>query len=147
MSEQEQYKQLAREFLSAITNKDKAALDRIFSEDVEYILPGCCFLSGSYDKPTILMAMDGLYAMLEDSITFDILSMTCEDGRVSCMAQGKAKTIHGDDYNNFYHFMFHIRNGEIFRGYECVDTLLVENALKPAAKTGCPELLKMISAA
>ena len=88
MSDVESNKELVRKFLSALTNKDKEALDRIFSEDVEYILPGCCFLSGSYDKPTILTAMDGLYAMLDDSITFNILSMTCEDERVSCIAQG-----------------------------------------------------------
>ena len=59
-------------------------------------------------------------------------------------SEGEAKTIHGEDYNNFYHFMFHIKDGRIYRGYECVDTLLVEQVLKPAAETGCPELLKMI---
>ncbi|MET0986904.1 MAG: nuclear transport factor 2 family protein [Steroidobacteraceae bacterium] len=143
MSMQAQNKQIARDFLRALTTKDTKLLDSLFAEDIEYVVPGSSFLSRSYDKRTILGAMGYLYAMLDGSIHFDVVDLTSEEGRVSCFAKGKARTILGDDYNNTYHFLIYVKNGKVVKAYEFVDLLLVEQALKPAAQRACPELLAM----
>jgi ketosteroid isomerase-like protein len=142
MSDDAQNKQIARDFLRALSTKDSQLLDSLFAEEIEYIVPGSSFLSGSYRKPAILGAMGSLYAMLENSIEFDLIDVTSEDGRVSCFAKGQARTILGDDYNNTYHFLLYIKHGRIVKAYEFVDLLLVEAALKPAAQRACPELLR-----
>lgn len=142
MSDIESNKQIARDFLRALATKDAGLLEQLFADNVEYILPGSSFLSGRYDKPTLMGAMHLLYAMLENSIDFDVLDLTSEAGRISILAKGRARTILGAEYDNTYHFLLYVERGKIVRGYEFVDLLLVEKALKPAAQQVCPELLK-----
>jgi ketosteroid isomerase-like protein len=145
MSNIEGDKQVARDFLRAITTKDAQLLDRLLAPNVEYIVAGSSFLSNTYNKPTILGAMKMLYAMLDGSIDFDVQDMTSEAGRVSILAKGRARTILGAPYNNTYHFLLYVQDGKIVKAYEFVDLLLVEQALKPAAERACPELLAQLT--
>ena len=55
-----------------------------------------------------------------------ILGMISQDDKVAAEVQGCGKLIDGAIYNNFYHFLFEIRDDKIVRVREYMDTKHVE---------------------
>jgi ketosteroid isomerase-like protein len=76
--------------------------------------------------------LDGIAAMfehtLENGLGFEmtILDMISQDGKVAAEVQGYGKLIDGAIYNNFYHFLFEIRDDKIVRVREYLDTKHVD---------------------
>jgi uncharacterized protein len=131
MNTLETNKQLVRDLLVAICNADKDALEKLIADDVVYNVPGSCFISGDYNKQEFIAGAELVNTLLGGSLQFDIQSLTAEDDRVCCVAQGSAKTITGESYNNFYNLTFFIRDKQVYKAHEFMDTCLVENVLKP----------------
>jgi len=87
MSEVDKNKETFSKFLAATTALDLDLLDKLLAEDLEHIVPGTCFVSRSYTKSEFIDGAKGVIECVQESIQFDIQTLTAEDDRVSCIAQ------------------------------------------------------------
>lgn len=71
----------------------------------------------------------------QHGIEFRILSMTAEDDRVSCEAEGRSTLVNGTPYSNQYHFLCYLRGDKICIKIcmlkEHIDTKLADETLGP----------------
>jgi len=63
-----------------------------------------------------------LKAALREPVKLTTLETTAEDDRVAVMANGRAVTIDGVEYNNMYHMLYKFRDGKICAAWEFNDT-------------------------
>ena len=56
--------------------------------------------------------------MLPDGLNLKVLGMTEEGDRVAVEAEGHSYTVDKKLYNNFYHFLFELREGKVIRARE-----------------------------
>ena len=126
-----QNKSTAIAFLHAMGAGDRATLEKLTAPDAQIITAGYCKLSMTHEYDSIMGVADALPKITKAGIAFDILLVTAEDDRVAVQAQGHAESIDGTPYNNQYHFLLQLRDGQVWRMYEYMDTQLAETVLGP----------------
>lgn len=129
MSEIEANKALVSEFLQAMSNGDTEALLNAYADDGYVHTMGNTLISGKYDKAAIRAFADGIYDAFPQGIQFAVKSMTAEGDRVSVEAESVGEHASGQTYNNFYHFMFRVRDGKVASLTEYLDTELATDIL------------------
>ena len=134
----EENKAVVRRFFAALGKGDVAALEKLVTPECVAICTGTSLLSGRRDAAQILAAAGMLGSMTQGGIDFEILSLTAEDGRVSCEAHGRSVLANGRRYDNEYHFLLYIENGRVIRMKEYLDTLLVQSELVPLLAAAQP---------
>ncbi|MET0546882.1 MAG: nuclear transport factor 2 family protein [Caulobacterales bacterium] len=127
----EQNKAVVRRFLVALGKGDGAALSEIFSPDAQAIAMGFGAMSATRSYDEIVNTAGLLSQLAPEGIEFTVVSMTAEDDRVSCEAEGKSTLINGVPYNNQYHFLATVRDGKIARLKEYYCTKLTDDTLRP----------------
>ena len=126
MSDLEKNKQVARDFITALSTGDMPMLMNLLDPAITFNLPNTGCLGGSLSLGEFGKIGALLAAACPNGIKLDLIDMTAEDDRVSCRVNGSAKTASGGDYNNHYHMLLKIRDGKIVETHEYMDTLLVE---------------------
>ena len=126
-----QHKQIIEAFFRALGAGDEEAMSTLVSEDIVAMAHGSSLMSGQRDRTELLAAVNMLAQATENGVEFEILSMTEEEDRLSCEAQGKSVLVTGQNYNNRYHFLFRLRDGRIYSIDEYFDTKLVDELLTP----------------
>jgi ketosteroid isomerase-like protein len=122
-------KAVAREFLAALGQADKARVSAVLGADCRAIATGTCTLSGERDRDAVLSTVDMLQEATQNGIAFSTISMTAEEDRVSAEVEGRSILTSGKPYNNQYHFLFYVQDGKIMRLKEYFCTKLVEDVL------------------
>jgi uncharacterized protein len=56
--------------------------------------------------------------VLPGGFNMSIIGMTAEGDRVAVEVEGRSHTVEGKLYNNFYHFLFVFREGQVIRAME-----------------------------
>jgi len=125
------HKKIVEAFFEALGSGDAEAMSTLISEDIVAVAHGSSLLSGQRDREAVLEAVGMLAQVTKSGVDFEILSMTEEDERVSCEAQGASVLVTGQDYNNRYHFLFRVRDRQICSIDEYFDTKLVDELLVP----------------
>ena len=129
MSQEEDNKQLVRQFFEAMSSGDVAFMVDAYDDAGTVQTMGNTLISGTYDKEQIRGFADGIYEAFPQGLSFTVVGVTAEGERVAVEAESSGKHASGKDYNNFYHFLFTIRDGKIISLKEYLDTELVTAVL------------------
>jgi ketosteroid isomerase-like protein len=123
-------KACVQEWFDRIARGDAEGAFSLFSDDILYRLQGTTPVSGSYRGREQLV--NDFFVpwrkQIDGEIVLAVDELIGEGDRVVALARGRAKTIHGSDYNNDYVFVFGLRDGKICEVIEYLDTALVETA-------------------
>jgi ketosteroid isomerase-like protein len=129
MSQETTNKRVVTEFLDAMSRGDMAAILDAYAEDGFVHTMGSTPISGKYDKEQIRGFASGIYDAFPQGLQFTIRGMTAEGERVAVEAESNGAHISGQNYNNFYHFLFILRDGKVTSLTEYLDTQLVLDVL------------------
>lgn len=129
MSEVEANKQLVARFFEAMSSGDVGFMVDAYDDAGTVQTMGNTLISGVYDKEQIRGFADGIYEAFPEGLSFTVIGVTAEGERVAVEAESRGKHASGRDYNNFYHFLFTIRNGKIVSLKEYLDTELATEVL------------------
>ena len=108
---------------SISTQGFRAAIKKFVSPNVVWWVTGAGEIQDKLDAIAEMFE-----STLENGLGFKmtILDMICQDNKVAAEVQGCGKLTDGATYNNFYHFVFEIRDGKIVRVREYLDTRHVD---------------------
>ncbi len=116
-------KQLAREFIDALSRADTDWVLDHYADDMVMWTAGSLPISGPHYKPEIRPLMDGILSAFPDGLTFTITTLTAEEDRVAIEAESRGTHVSGKPYLNQYHFLMRIRDGRVVEFKEYLDTL------------------------
>jgi len=88
-------------------------------------------VSGVFTKQEMIEKVKGIPLLFPNGIQLKIRNLTAEEDRISVEAQGSAVSVEGVPYNNVYHMLFVIRDGQIKEAREYVDTILADKLFGP----------------
>lgn len=124
-------KTLVRNFLGYFKSGNLDAISAVLSDDlVWWSTGGDLFpMAGTKGKPELMAAFGGIMSMFQNGIEQVPVGMVAEDDRVAVESECHAITQDGRRYDNFIHFLFQIRDGQIVAAKEYVDTLYAKHVL------------------
>ncbi len=129
MSQVEDNKALIRRFFEAMNTGDTAGILESYAEDGYVQTMGNTLISGVYSKDEIKGFADGIYEAFPQGLSFTVVGITAEGDRVAVEAESSGQHVSGKAYNNFYHFLFIIRDGKVASMKEYLDTELATDIL------------------
>lgn len=115
-------KQLAIEFIAAISRGDAQAIRDFYTPDGKVISLGNLPFSGTYDRDQLVPIVEGIFQVFPQGLELRIIDMTAEGNRVAIEAESYGKTVTGAIYNNRYHFLLIAENGKVKLFKEYMDT-------------------------
>lgn len=121
MSETDQNRAVVRKLFEAINNRDVAAADSLLSGDLRWWIIGRAQVSGEKDKRMVRLLFKMIFRGFQD-FRFTLHDFTAEEDRVAVTAESNGVHKSGRTYNNHYHFLFFVDNGQIRRVKEYFDT-------------------------
>ncbi len=125
-------KEVVQRYYDALQSGDFDTAIGLFADDVSWWVLPSSPMAGLYEgKPAVLEMFSratGLYAANEP-LRIEILHLTAEEDRCAAEIRIRARTARGDDYENYYHFLFFVRDGRIVHVREYVDTLYAQRTL------------------
>ena len=123
MSIEQDNKQVVTKFLQLFSSGDVAQTMAMFAEDATWWVAGTMPISGTYDKAQFTQLLSGVLETCTGPIQIKPLAFTAEGERVALEAESYTQTRNGRTYNNFYHFLFKVREGKIAGVKEFLDTM------------------------
>jgi ketosteroid isomerase-like protein len=120
-------KELVRRYFAAVNAGDIATIESLFADEVTFwvppSLPDGVEFRGKDAVMRLFTESVGLYDA-DAGITVELKELTAEEDRVAAelVIRGKAAA-GGGDYENWYHFLFRIRDGKITAIREHLDSL------------------------
>jgi ketosteroid isomerase-like protein len=122
-------KQLARDFIAALSRADTDWVLAHYADDMQMWTAGSLPFSGVHTRDEIRGLMDGILGAFPHGLTFAIKTLTAEDDRVAIEAECDGVHASGKPYRNQYHFLMRIREGAIVEFKEYLDTQLAREVL------------------
>ena len=127
---EETNKKIARRFVEEVLSTgDVEAARTLYAEDFEVWTAGTLPFSGSSNKSQALEGMSAVLGLFPKGLTFTVDAMTAEGGRVAIEAHSDGITAAGPRYQQTYHFLMELRDGQITRFKEFMDTELARRVL------------------
>ena len=111
-----------RRFFDAMNKGDVATIIDSYANDGRCVTMGGTLISGSFDKGQIAMAAGRIYEAFPEGVRFVIHAITAQEDRVAIEAESFARHVSGRAYNNKYHFLARLRDGQIVEFKEYCDT-------------------------
>jgi uncharacterized protein len=134
----EENKLAALEWLESFAECDIDRMKKIGADDFVYCL-------GGELPPSGIIPGNEFYAMLTEAaspilhpITIRVGAVTAEEDRVCIEGESEAKLANGKTYNNWYHFLITLRDGQVISAKEYADSLHVARVIFEA-KVDLPE--------
>ena len=122
-------KQIARDFIAALSRADTNWVLEHYADDMRMWTAGSLPFSGVHTKDEIRGLMDGILGAFPDGLEFTVKTLTAEEDRVAIEAVSRGVHASGKPYHNEYHFLMRIRDGEIVEFKEYLDTLHANEVL------------------
>lgn len=122
----EDNKQAVRDFLAHFGKGDvDAALDCMTEDCVWWIggKPAMFPLAGNKSKAEMRELLGGLVPAMKNGLAMTIHGLTAEGDRVAAEVESYGQTENGATYNNFYHFLFIVRDGKMAQVKEYLDPM------------------------
>jgi ketosteroid isomerase-like protein len=101
----------------------------MMTDDATWWVAGTMPISGTYDKPKFTKLLAGVLDTCTQPIKIMPHEFTAQGDRVALEAESYTETKNGRIYNNFYHFVFLVRDGKIAKVKEYLDTMHANNVL------------------
>lgn len=117
-------KALVAEFIEAMRVSNVEKLSTMITGDFSWWIigkPEYLATAGEHDTEYFLGFFKG-DELFPEGADFKAVSMIAEGNKVAAEAEFKAKTASGAEYENYYHFLFIIKDGKIKRMKEYMDT-------------------------
>lgn len=126
----EQLKQTVNAFFDALAAADAEHIVSFYAADGECWTSGNTLISGTLNREQILAGASAVLDVFPDKLSFVIDSMTAEGLKVAVEARSEGLHISGQQYRNFYHFLFEFNeDGKLRRLKEYMDTEAVTDVL------------------
>jgi hypothetical protein len=129
MSEIERNKQIARDFIDAISRADTAAIVAAYAPDARVHTMGNTLISGVYTVDQVASMAGQILGAFPDGLRLFIRELTAEGDRVAIEAESDGRHVSGKHYHNYYHFLMRIRAGRIVEFKEYMDTEMATEVL------------------
>lgn len=81
-----------------------------------------------YVDPAIWFS--GLASVFPEGLVFEVVGTTVEGSRIAVRAEASGTTVTGREFDNAYHFLFEVEDGQICAGWEYGDTLHADRVLR-----------------
>jgi len=114
--------QVVEGFFSAL---NEGAIDKAFtavSDDVKWWVPGALPFSGTKTKAGYLQIAGMIQQGFPQGLRFELHGVTVDGERIAVEAESRGEHRNGKSYNNHYHFLFVVRDGQIVAVKEYMDT-------------------------
>jgi len=125
-------KAIARQFFERLSEGDVDGLVALYSDRCTCWVAGTLPFSGTQPRDRLPELIRGVASMFPEGLRFDVHSLTAEGDRVSAEAESFGRHVTGDVYNQFYHYLFVIRDGKIDEIKEYFDTVHAQDVLLSA---------------
>jgi ketosteroid isomerase-like protein len=123
MNQAETNKQTVSRFLELFSSGDVGDTMAMFAEDATWWVAGTMPISGTYSKAQFTDLLSGVLTSCKGPIKITPKAFTAEGDRVAVEAESYTETNQGRVYNNLYHFLFKVRDGQIAAVKEYLDTM------------------------
>lgn len=126
----EQNKQIVDQFLEKFSSSDVTGVNTLLHDAIIWKVmgrEGGLPLSGEMDKGAIADLMNTVSNAFPLGMTLTPSAWTIDGNRVAVEVESYGKKADDTLYNNFYHFLFVIVNGQITSIREYMDTLHVKS--------------------
>ena len=125
----EQNKQTIIDFFDQMSNGNVKGFVDLYHEGGAVWTSGNTLISGTQKKAAIQEFAGGIYDAFPEGLKFKIISMTAEDDRVAVEAESEGMHVSGVKYQNFYHFLFILKDSKVLLLKEYMDTEKVTDIL------------------
>jgi len=119
-------------FVEALSSGNIEAAKAALADDVTWWIPGSLPVSGTHrGKKVIFEDFLGQAQTLfqPNSVSIQVRNAIAEGDLVAVEWVARGKSAKGKTYENYYHLMFEVKNGQIQAIREYVDTLYVKEVL------------------
>jgi len=119
-------------FVEALSSGNIEAAKAALADDATWWIPGSLPVSGTHrGKKTIFEDFLGQAQALfqPNSLSIQVRNLIGEGDCVAVEWIARGKSAKGKDYENYYHLMFEVKNGQIQAIREYVDTLYAKEVL------------------
>ena len=120
-------REIVNDFFNYFSSGDSVSVLKLLDEDVVWQAMGTMGgdpMSVKRNKQEIADLVHKMHTTIKNGIKLTPLAFTCEGERVAVEVQGKGVVIaSGKSYDNFYHFLFVIKDDRIVEIKEYMDTL------------------------
>ncbi|MEJ5975022.1 nuclear transport factor 2 family protein [Novosphingobium sp. PS1R-30] len=124
-------KQIALDFLQAMSDGDAEGMARCTTEDAETFTKGFGQVSGWRNRETMLATVAAFRQVVPTGFRPTVHSLTAEGDRVVLEFEGDAVLSNGEPYCNQYVFIFTFRDGKIRQLNEYFCTVLADRTIMP----------------
>ena len=128
MSQIEKNKELVQEFFNLLSSGSDKYLDFYNDESVIWTA-GENAIGGSRSKSEVVGFAKSVLDSFPEGINFNVVNLVAENDYVAAEVEGSAIHVSGKPYNNKYHFLLKIKDGEILELREYMDTQLAAKVL------------------
>jgi len=128
MSQLEKNKELVQEFFNLLSSGSDKYLDFYNDESVIWTA-GENAIGGSRSKSEVVGFAKSVLDSFPEGINFNVVNLVAENDYVAAEVEGSAIHVSGKPYNNKYHFLLKIKDGEILELREYMDTQLAAKVL------------------
>jgi uncharacterized protein len=121
----EQNKQLARDLFDRFSAGDSVGTLALLADDATWWIagkPDQLPAAGVHNKRQITRLLDNMVGQLPNGLKMTVKSAIAEDDKVALEVESLGKLRNGRVYNQQYHFLLTIRDGEICGVREYLDT-------------------------
>ena len=117
------------EFLTHFSSGSVENTMAMMTDDATWWVAGTMPISGTYDKPAFSKLLASVLDTCTQPIKITPHEFTAQHDRVALEAESYTETQNGRIYNNFYHFVFLVKNGKIAKVKEYLDTMHANSVL------------------
>lgn len=129
MSSSQANKQIVQDWIDALNSKDTQKVLSIYADDIHIITMGKTLISGEYGPAQVTQFVTGVLEVFPEGLSFTLHGMIAEGDQVAVEATAKGMHISGAMYEQDYHFVITIKDGQISRLKEYLDTEVVTQVI------------------
>ena len=128
MSQIDRNKELVQDFFNLLSSGSDEYLNYYTDESVIWTA-GENAIGGSRSKSEVVAFAKNILDSFPKGIIFNVVNLVAENDYVAAEVEGSAIHVSGKPYNNKYHFLLKIKDGEILELREYMDTQLAAKVL------------------
>lgn len=129
MTESESNKAIVTQFFNALNKGDVDTIVNTYAAEGWVRTMGNTLISGTFSRDQVAATAGGIFEVFPQGLTFTILSMIAEGGKVAVEALSEGQHVSGKVYSNEYHFLFEFKAGKLLKLKEYMDTERVTDIL------------------